>query len=451
MLSFIKEMQNRKSTQIFCWLFNIGIEKEWYVDRFQIKNPEEDRVVQHIEEILLLLTRKQDVLLLRRRPDAKFLSEMEKLGFETPEILCPDREDKTKTITELVLEDKRVLTKLRRMTHEKNICLIPYGVTDKEETLADICNMKIIGSTSVVTHLTNSKLYAKELLQKIQLPSPEGKVCGDFDEVQEEWERLSKRFRRVVIKRPYGASGQGLYLVENFSQLQRVLHVLKRSGKENRKWIVEGWYEDKKDLNTQLYICDDGSIEILAVKEQILENTVYRGSVFPAVLPMDRENEYLNSLRDVGNKLYQDGVRGIVGIDSIMLEKEIFPVIEINVRFTLSTYLSMLPMRFGERYFCSMYYRISLSNCWNYIELTKALKSAGLAFDRRKGEGIFCYNHACIDQKTVGKIGRLFVVFVAAKKERLWGLRTALELLLEENRYGFGRDNTRETKRDYAD
>lgn len=434
MLSFLEEMQNRKSTQIFCWLFNIGIEKEWYVDRFRVKDPEEDQLVQHMEEILLLLARKQDILLLRRKPDAKFLRELEKLGFETPEILCPDKEDKTKTITELVLEDKRVLTKLRRMTHEKDICLVPYGVTDKEEALADICNMEIMGSTSVVTRLANSKLYAKELLKEIHQPSPEGNVCVNFNEIQEEWNRLNKKFCRIVIKRPYGASGQGLYLVENFSQLERVLHVLKRSGEENGKWIVEGWYEEKKDLNTQLYICDDGSIEILSVKEQILETTVYRGSVFPAVLPLDRENEYLNFLRDVGDRLYRDGVRGIVGIDSIMTEKEIFPVIEINVRFTLSTYLSMLPMRFKDRHFCSMYYRISLSDCWNYAEITKDLESEGLSFDRNMNEGIFCYNHACIDRNVVEKTGRLFVVFVAKQREGLWKLRSELERLLQEAR-----------------
>ena len=389
MHSFLEELQNKHRTQIFCWLFNIGIEKEWYNSRFRVKNLAEERIVEHMEEILLLLTLKQDILLLRRKPDAGFLKELEKMGFEIPEIICPAKEDEERTITELILEDKRVFTELREKARGCNICLVPYGVTDKEEALAKSCDMKIMGSTSAVTHRANSKLYAKQLIERLCLGSPEGKVCVDSDEVCEAWNYLSKKFRRIVIKRPYGASGQGLYLTENFSDLQRVLHIMKRSGAENEKCIVEGWYEDKKDLNTQLYICEDGSVEILSVKEQILEDTVYRGAVFPVKLPEDRKDEYVKTMKAVGIELYRDGVRGIVGIDSVMTERELFPVIEINARFTLSTYLSILPIQFSNRYFCSMYYQISLSDDWNYTVLIKELKSAGLIFDRKEKEGIF--------------------------------------------------------------
>lgn len=434
MLSFLEEIQNRQKGQIFCWLFNIGIEKDWCNSRFQVKNPTEDRIVEHMEEILLLLTRKWDILLLRRKPDAGFLRELEKLGFEIPKIICPYAEDETKTVTQLILEDKRVLAELKEKAQGRSIYLVPYGVTAKEEVLAKSCGMKIIGSTSVVTHRANSKLYAKNLVRRLHLDAPEGGICAGSDEICGTWNNLSKKFRRIVIKRPYGASGQGLYLTENFSELQRVLHILKRLGEENEKCIVEGWYENKKDLNTQLYICEDGSIEILSIKEQMLEDTVYRGSVFPAELPEARMYKYMEDMKAVGNELYRDGVRGIVGIDSVMAERELFPVIEINARFTLSTYLSMLPIQFADRHICSMYYRISLSDDWNYTVLTRELESAGLAFDCKEKEGIFCYNHACIDRNVVGKTGRLFVVFVARQRKQLWELRSDLELLLEKER-----------------
>ena len=118
--------------------------------------------------------------------------------------------------------------------------------------------------------------------------------------------------------------------------------------------------------------------------------------------------------------------------DSIMTDREMFPVIEINVRFTLSTYLSMMPVQFLNRYFCSMYYRVTLSDDWSYTVLTEKLKRVGLAFDKDRKEGIFCYNHACIDRNVVGKTGRLFVIFVAKQREGLWNLRFELERLLEE-------------------
>lgn len=419
----------------YCWLFNIGIEDNWSVDRFKIKDLEEDRIVQHMEEIMLMMADRDDTLLLRRKPNDTFLCQMRSYGFEVPQIICPEKEDTTKTITQLVLEDNKVLWELKELSHKKDTYLLPYGVTEDEEILAKECGMGVIGPDSTVSRVSNSKLYAKELVKKLHLSSPDGKVCENFDQIREEWDRLRNQFRRIVIKRPYGASGRGLYLVEDFEKLQKVLYILKRSDSENEKCIVEGWYEDKKDLNTQMYICDDGKIKILSVKEQILEGTVYKGSIFPIELSVDIKSKYLTALKRAGSGLYRDGIRGIVGIDSIVTEKEIFPIIEINVRFTLSTYLSMLPLRFPDRYFCSMYYRIFLSEKWNYTEITKKLVRAGLAFDTKTREGIFCYNYACVDRDILGKAGRLFVIMIVKQRTDLQKLRFKLEQLLEEAKY----------------
>ncbi len=419
----------------FCWLFNIGIEENWSIDRFKVKDLEEDHIVQHMEEIMMLMAGRDDILLLRRRPNDRFICQMRSYGFEVPEIICPEKEDATKTITQLALEDKKVVQRLKKLSQEKSTYLLPYGVTENEEVLAKACDMKIMGSDSAVARASNSKLYTKELVKRLHLSSPDGKVCVNFDEIREEWHHLRKQFRRIVIKRPYGASGRGLYLVEDFEKLEKVLYILKRSGGLEEKWIVEGWYEDKKDLNTQMYICGDGKIMILSVKEQILEETVYKGSIFPVELSADIKKQYLTSLEKAGRELHRDGIRGIVGIDSIVTKKEIFPIIEINVRFTLSTYLSMLPSQFSDRYFCSMYYRIFLSEKWNYSEITKKLVRAGLAFDTKTREGIFCYNHACVDRDILGKAGRLFVILMAKERKDLQKLRLKLEQLLEEAVY----------------
>ena len=254
----------------YCWLFNIGIEDNWSVDRFKMKDLEEDRIVQHMEEIMLLMADRDDTLLLRRKLNDTFLRQMRSYGFEVPQIIYPEKEDTTKTITQLVLEDKRILQELKELSRKKDTYLLPYGVTEDEEILAKECGMGVIGPDSTVSRVSNSKLYAKELVKKLHLSSPDGKVCENFDQIREEWDRLRNQFRRIVIKRPYGASGRGLYLVEDFEKLQKVLYILKRSDSENEKWIVEGWYEDKKDLNPQMSICDDGKITILSVKNLLL-------------------------------------------------------------------------------------------------------------------------------------------------------------------------------------
>ena len=145
----------------FCWLFNIGIEDNWSVDRFKMKDLEEDRIVQHMEEIMLLMADRDDTLLLRRKPNDRFLCQMRSYGFAVPKIICPEKEGTTKTITQLVLEDKRILRELKELSHKKDTYLLPYGVTENEEILAKECGMRLIGPNSTVSRDSNSKLYAK--------------------------------------------------------------------------------------------------------------------------------------------------------------------------------------------------------------------------------------------------------------------------------------------------
>ena len=76
-----------------------------------------------------------------------------------------------------------------------------------------------------------------------------------------------------------------------------------------------------------------------------------------------------------------------------------------------------------------------MSEKWNYTEITKKLVRVGLAFDTKTREGIFCYNHACVDRDILGKTGRLFVIMIAKQRTNLQKLRFKLEQLLEEAKY----------------
>lgn len=431
MISWQEEGFHKKREFACCWLFNIGIEDRWFTNHFKIRNREEEKTVQHMEEILLLLSNSEDIVLLRKRPHPEFLERMRELGFQIPQILCPEKEDLSCTITELVLEDAALIAKIKEAAQKKNLFLMPYGVTEKEEELGKVCGLKIKGSPAVVAKRTNNKLYAKELIEKLALPQPEGTVCTCLEEIPDAWNQLHRTFERVVIKRPYGASGQGLYRIENQQQLERALYALRRSQGQERGWIAEGWYEERQDLNAQMYLHEDGTVEIFSIKEQLIKNTVYHGSLFPVSLPGQIISEYKEYIKTVGKELIREGVRGIVGIDSILTGNEFFPVIDINVRFTLSTYLSVLPFLFTDRYFLAVYYRVLLTEKTGYDALQQRAVQTGIAFDPDKKEGVFFYNRACMEKGVAGEIGRLFVVMVAKSRSTLAKLQLQMDKLLE--------------------
>lgn len=417
--------------EAFCWIFNIGIEKEWTQDKFCIKNEEEESVIQHMDEILLLLAGKQDIVILRKMPEKNYMDQLEKLGFNIPRILCPQKEDCSRSITELILEDELLLSVLKAAGKQESFYLVPYGITEKEEKLGELCYMKLIGSKANVVRERNSKLYARRLAESLDMPCPTGFVCDSTQEIKNAWEELMNVFSKVVIKRLYGASGQGLYLVDKVSKLKRILYLTERAGNGEEIWIVEGWYDDKVDLNTQLFLHEDGNVEIISVTEQILKDTVYRGSAFPVSASDEKLKQYRNQMLAVGAALYQDGVRGVVGIDSIISADTIYPVIEINVRFTLSTYLSQLSRLYSNYFFQSMYYKISLCDGLEWTEINKKLAERKIYFDGIREKGVFCYNNACMSRKSVGGIGRLFAVAIAKQRDEVKVLIQELEEIIE--------------------
>ena len=423
---------DRKDDVVYCWLFNIGIEQGWTTNCFKIKDGDEERVVQHMEEIMLFLCKEQDILLLRQMPDIGFLEHMQRLGFAIPQIFCPKRQDNFKTITDLVLEDKELIAKLQEYAKKTCIYLIPYGVTEKEERLGKTCEMTLKGSSAYVSYKVNSKLYARKLAQKLHISCPEGIVCSSIEEVENSWNKLHKQFGRVVIKQIYGASGQGLHLVDDYNKLKRILHILKRSEGEMGQWIVEGWYEEKKDLNAQLYLHEDGQVEVFSVNRQLLEETIYRGSTFPFALPQQEMNNYIEQIERAGAALYEEGVRGVVGIDSILTGKQMFPIIEINVRFTLSTYLSVLPRMFSNRCFQSIYYRMTSCDELTYVRLEERLRTNKLLFDTAKKKGIFFYNQGCMNKKMIGKVGRLFLVIVGEEWREVEKMQIEVEKMIRK-------------------
>ncbi len=148
------------SSSIIVWLMNIGVEDAWYGGDLAILDT--DPIELAMEEMCLLLTKKQDILILRNSPEQEYLQDLEDSGFEIPTILIPDVNATDISITELVLKDKKMLTYLQSLsTAETNVYFAPFGISEKEEQLATACNLQLIGSTTSIQGKINDKVFAK--------------------------------------------------------------------------------------------------------------------------------------------------------------------------------------------------------------------------------------------------------------------------------------------------
>lgn len=431
--NLLDHIRGKDKDSIVIWLFNIGVEKNWSDNAVLVKDSKEDTIVNHIEEMNLLLTRKQDYLILRKMPSEFFLQLLRERGFEIPNIICPEREDENKSISELVLEDDSMLRALRKIA-EKNkfVYFVPYGVSLLEEKIAGECGLHLLGGTSMEKRLVNNKIFSRETAQNLNYPMAEGVICNTIEEIENAYRHLNKKYNRVIIKMPCNSSGKGMWVIESETRFKTVCLIIRRyfTAGRNSSWIVEGWIDKKTDLNFQVYVSEEGHIETFSVKEQVLKETVYIGSVMPPGISEKQHLQCVEYGEEIGKYLYKKGFTGIFGIDALITNQDqIIPIIEINGRFTLSTYVSFLQKKYCDKVVYTFYKKARFKDCFCYKSLISELGNKGILLEET---GIFVYVSATADVKLAEGNCRLFCAVIAESEKRVKELCGIFECICEK-------------------
>lgn len=412
------------------WLFNIGLEKYWNGEVFTVKNSKEDIVVNHMEEMNLFLTRMQDILILRNMPDAEYLEQMKEFGVELPTVVCPSVEDESKSISELLLEDDALISEIKSLVSGKdNVIFVPYGVSMIEEEIASKLELPMFGSSNEINRMVNNKVFSRKFSLEHNFRVSEGKVCHGFEELETTAKQAMTDYKKIIIKEPCGASGKGLWVVESEAKLKSTLLIIKRFFKDNLEgeWLVEQWCEKQADLNYQIYVGLNGEVEVFSIKEQKVNGTVYVGSVMPPSFTDEIIEECKEKGEIIGKELYRMGYRGILGVDAMILTSgELIPIIEINGRFTLSTYVSFIQLKknaMHQKVF-AFYKKIPLAQGEGYMSVKNKLEAKKLWY--KNNSGMFVYTSETISQPRVGEYGRLFGLIFADNEDEMFACHQAV-------------------------
>ncbi|MDF2986920.1 MAG: phosphoribosylaminoimidazole carboxylase synthetase [Eubacterium sp.] len=436
--NLIEYLTSKRDKGIIIWLCNIGAEKYWHRVSSGVVDRNEDIIVNRVEEMNLLISREQDIVILRNAPDEEYLLTLKKMGFSIPSILTLNNSDLFTPISELILKDEKLLSELRLIgAQNSEVYFVPYGVTYLEEQIAEKAGLSLVGAPAAINAKVNDKIFNREISLNLNFPVCQGFVCKNVDEMRTAYKELTGNppyFEKVIIKEPNGASGKGLYVIESQEKLESNLRLITRLSKGNSesKWLVEGWYRKKADLNYQIYISPVGKVDTFSIKQQLLRDTVYIGSKIPPEL----DSNVLKQIKDYGAKigeyLYGLGYTGVAGIDSIITEDDvIIPIIEINGRFTLSTYISFLNGIMIERKLLSRYFKIVTDTALTYQKLNAELSKHGIAFDLNNRAGVFVYTAGTLPSEMVEGAsncnGRVFTIIAADNWDRVDEYNTILE------------------------
>jgi len=440
--NLIQYLTSKRDQGIIIWLCNIGAEKYWSRLNVGVVDRSEDVIVNRVEEMNFLLCREQDVVILRKAPEEEYLHTLKEMGLSIPKILTLNTADMLTPVSELVLKDDVLLDKLKAIASQnEEVYFVPYGITYLEEQIAEKVGLSLIGAPSQINALVNDKIFNREISLKLDFPVCKGRVCYCVDEMREEYAELTEKepyFEKVIIKEPNGASGKGLYIIDSKEKLESNLRLIARlsRGKSDSKWLVEGWYKKKADLNYQIYISPKGEVDTFSIKQQLLRDTVYIGSKIPSELDEYTLELYKEYGRKIGEYLFSIGYTGVAGIDSIITQNDvIIPIIEINGRFTLSTYISFLNPIMKNKKILSRYFKTITVTPLSYGKLCTELKRNGIGFDLNKREGVFVYTAGTLpttfSEGSQTCNGRVFTLIVANDWKQVEVYNVGLEAVIE--------------------
>jgi len=319
----------------YVWLFNIGAEKVW----FSLPNTigkESNDFFMGVEYMNLLLCQEQDYVIFRRPPNWKFLNYLRRQGICIPNIIWLNNSEHDMTTSECILHDSQILELLTglRETH----VLMPYAITHFIEEIAIKTGISIVGAEEKVSKSINNKVFARLLSQELGYTVCEGKIFQNVSEAFEYYKRYLLQ-KKVILKKAFGTCGSGLYIIENENQFKSIERRAV-SLELNDKCILEKFYDSKIDINYQIYISRNGNVTIFSLKQQLINNTKYIGSIYPLDIEGRLYNEICAQASRIGKKLYDEGYWGIASIDGMLINDTIIPIVEINGRMSLSTYTS---------------------------------------------------------------------------------------------------------------
>jgi hypothetical protein len=408
------------------WITNFDAERFWAhpgsLRLPALSQASDAAIVNRLEEIALFLAERPDVVILRHASDPAFIDYIASLGLMPAQVLSSEAIDPFTPITQTILQNVELCDELARWAQKGGeFYLLPYATTHLEEEVTGRTAIAGLGASAAVCRKVNSKIYSRKISRELGLNMVPGGECESIEDIEAVYQELNKTSPVLVIKESMGVSGRGLYLIDSAAKMQSLLAMLIRRRKPDSQveFVFENWIDKARDINYQIFIAPSGQVRLWSMKEAVTRNGVHMGHRWPPLLTREQYECYQKAAEAIGARLYMDGFTGIAGIDSIIDRKgTVYPVLEINARFNMSTYeLRLDEMIEPEMEKVVKYYPLALNQPLDFRNLSSALGDDMFRAGSQSGIGVFCFATANCNFRpgmALPAKGRLYV-FIAGR------------------------------------
>lgn len=423
----LKEALTGDRDACFVWLCNFEVERQWakgWVGLPAARVSATTATVQRMEELGALLAEPGDRLLLDRPLDPEFRAYLEKTGLGAPVELVTEQPASVDGTSGAVLQSPFLLAELRRLA-ERGAWLMPMGNSALEQRITELTGLRAAAPSAAVCEHVNSKIYSRRLAAELGLREIPGFAVTTTAELRS---ALASEDWPLIVKDAYGVSGRGLLVLPDRRKAEQLLRMVDRraarTGDDRVHVVVERFLPKRFDLNYQFTVDRAGGVRFDFVKQALTADGVHLGHLMPPELTVAQVGELVHAARALGQRLYQDGFHGVVGVDALLgADDLVYPVLEINARLNMSTYQGRVTERFMEPGGVAMakHYPLRLDRQVSFAELAEATGARTEPPVGEPGLVITCFGTVDAERAPDRPVfdGRLYTVLFAADRTEL--------------------------------
>lgn len=194
------------------------------------------------------------------------------------------------------------------------------------------------GELSSVAKKSNCKIENYKLNKELGLWTPDGGIVHSFEELDQ---LMSEG--RWRLKDPWLMGGTGQWRID-----RDMLHEQGyRKGIEERlkkgPLLLEKTLEVKNVLGTTFRLDNDDIDLLFSVENFINSQGNFQGGNVTETPP-----EIIKELKSIANYWHEQGARGVLEVDSFILEDGFYPCVEVNHRKTMGWFIWQLTKKFGN-------------------------------------------------------------------------------------------------------
>ena len=270
--------------------------------------------------------RKGDIVITTNPIDPNYIRYWKKLGFNIPILLTAGPFEKSKILSELILNKKKIQKEIKLHVNGQTSRLEFFTPSEKEEKLAKHLQLPAYVNFDFAKEMQKKSEF-KKLCKELNISTLPYISLNKNVTWKEVVDTLGRSENGYFAKHIYGIGGIGLGTIVPLKTEKDLMSL-----KESDNYIIEKTISVALEISVHWEICFDNTVKFINFFEQISENSSYAGTIFPARFPKTLRKQIFNEYLALSRKIAELKGLGFMCCDILVDENGKFYWSDFNPR-----------------------------------------------------------------------------------------------------------------------